>query len=249
MRIAGKLTFKRFLIGLLILPVLVILSVILYYFYYLNFSEKLTFKVTDNIIVINDIMTSMYIVKGDNGYIAVDTGMDESIIEKGLELHGLKKTDIKVIFLTHSDFDHVMLLDLFPKADIYISEAEYRMVDSGVTRFNWLPFYKNSLPERKYNLLKDGDEIDTAGLKIKCILIPGHTEGSMAYLYNEEYLFSGDAFRLKNGKISLPIKKQYVMNSDMQSESINKLAAYKKIKLILTANSGISADINYALAE
>lgn len=38
-------------------------------------------------------------------------------------------------------------------------------------------------------LLKDGDILDIDGIKIDCILVPGHTWRHMVYLIDDKYLF------------------------------------------------------------
>jgi hydroxyacylglutathione hydrolase len=40
--------------------------------------------------------------------------------------------------------------------------------------------------------LEDGDELTTGGLAIRALHIPGHTEGQLAYLVNDERVFTGD---------------------------------------------------------
>ena len=41
-------------------------------------------------------------------------------------------------------------------------------------------------------LLQDGQILDINGIKVECILCPGHTWGHMVYLIDDEYLFTGD---------------------------------------------------------
>lgn len=46
--------------------------------------------------------------------------------------------------------------------------------------------------ENKRFLLQDGQLLDINGIKVECILCPGHTWGHMVYLIDDEYLFTGD---------------------------------------------------------
>ena len=41
-------------------------------------------------------------------------------------------------------------------------------------------------------LLRDGQVFTIDGIKIECILVPGHTWGHMVYLIDGKYLFTGD---------------------------------------------------------
>jgi glyoxylase-like metal-dependent hydrolase (beta-lactamase superfamily II) len=59
-------------------------------------------------------------------------------------------------------------------------------------------------PPEPDGLLADGDEVDVAGVKLKVIHTPGHTQGSVAF-YTEGMLFSGDTlFRGSIGRTDLP---------------------------------------------
>ena len=40
--------------------------------------------------------------------------------------------------------------------------------------------------------LQDGQILDFDGIKVECILVPGHTWGHMVYLIDDTYLFTGD---------------------------------------------------------
>ena len=44
----------------------------------------------------------------------------------------------------------------------------------------------------KKELLKDGQVFTIGGIKIECILVPGHTWGHMVYLIDDTYLFTED---------------------------------------------------------
>ena len=43
-------------------------------------------------------------------------------------------------------------------------------------------------------LLRDGQVFEIDGIRIECLLVPGHTWGHMVYLIDDQYLFLG-AFR------------------------------------------------------
>jgi hypothetical protein len=59
----------------------------------------------------------------------------------------------------------------------------------------------------------------------------------MGYLVDGKYLFSGDAFRIKKGKLKPPHKKLFVMNLDKMNESIENVNKIKGIEYIFTGNS------------
>jgi len=103
----------------------------------------------------------------------------------------------------------------------------------------------NNLQQEAYNLLDDGQEIKYPGLTIKCILTPGHTPGSMSYLINGKYLFTGDVLKLINGKVE---EFHHFINMDTENDikSIDKLSRLTGVEYILTAHYGISSDFTGA---
>ena len=69
-------------------------------------------------------------------------------------------------------------------------------------------------------LLADGDTIDISGMHFTVISTPGHTKGSVCYLY-EDAVFSGDTlFRGTCGRCDF-----YGGNSHAMRDSLAKLAA------------------------
>lgn len=189
----------------------------------------------------------MYLVKSDSGYIAIDTGYFESFVRRGLEYNNITTEEIKYLLITHSDADHVNNINLFNRAKIFFPSEEKGMLDHKSQRFTFLPFYKNNIDMNGFLLTKDYDEIKIGGRKIKCISLPGHTDGSMGYLVDNKYLFTGDALRLKNGKIAIPFRKYFVSDKNAMLESINKVANLDSVEFIFTAHSGFTADFNFAV--
>jgi len=118
------------------------------------------------------------------------------------------------------------------------------MINGEVSRFL---FFGNSLNGRAFITSEDNQEIIISNQKIKGILVPGHTVGSMCYLVNDKYLFTGDALSLKNGKVE-PFNKFFNMDSEKALESINKLKELPKAKYILTAHYGFSNEYKSAFS-
>ncbi|MBZ9609909.1 MBL fold metallo-hydrolase [Clostridium estertheticum] len=93
----------------------------------------------------------------------------------------LKKSKSKLvaIFLSHSHFDHVNLVNSLVyrhNSIVYMSEKEIDYYD-----FRCLNLYP----------LKNNEEIIIGNMKIQCLLTPGHTKGSMCYQIYDN-VFTGD---------------------------------------------------------
>ncbi|MDO4187475.1 MAG: MBL fold metallo-hydrolase [Lachnospiraceae bacterium] len=123
--------------------------------------------------------------------------------------NALLKNDIKVaaIMLTHGHFDHILgVNELKEKADVkvYASELEKNVLASA--DLNVSNQTGRSCTISPDVLLKDGEVVEIAGIKIKMISTPGHTEGSACYLNEEEgLLIAGDTlFAGSCGRTDLP---------------------------------------------
>lgn len=208
-----------------------------YYLYQINASD-FSYKINKEIIIINDPLVSTYLIKCDSGYIAIDAGLLVSNTAKALSINKILPDEVKFVFMTHSDIDHHRAAELFKNAAIYISAPEIEMIKNNVPRISILPFIKNYFTLQGYKTLHDREELLIGKKRIKCILLPGHTDGSMGYLVDGKYLFSGDAFRIKKGKLAPPNKKLFVMNLDKMNESIENVNKIKGIEYIFTGSSG-----------
>ena len=112
---------------------------------------------------------------------------------------GLKITDI---VLTHGHFDHILALkELKEKTGATLSVFE-KTADFMRDPVRNLAQYMNiEIPPTKPDkLLKDGDEIDFRGNKIKVLHTPGHTEDSICLLSGKTLLSGDTLFRHSIGR-------------------------------------------------
>lgn len=137
---------------------------------------------------VGDYHTNCYFVinEGTKEAIIIDPGSEEDeLIENIKEL----KITPKAIFITHAHHDHTGAIDairLNYDIPIYLNKKDEQMVAEGKK------FYGPLCSDIKYiNNIKENDEIDMAGLKIKCMETPGHTPGGVCYII-DNYMFSGD---------------------------------------------------------
>lgn len=188
----------------------------------------------------NSGFSTVYVIKTENGHILFDAGANAAELEASLLELGIDPADVRWVFLTHSDYDHVAGLPLFPNAEIFMSEDELPLVNGTVKR-NFMGW--NSLPKGidvdRITLLPDGQEINFYRMRLKCIKAPGHTIGSMLYLVDGLLLFSGDAFKVVNGKIKV------------HPFSMDKAQAKKTIKQVrsIVRNSDIVLTSHYGYHE
>jgi len=162
------------------------------------------------IIPFDSSVNTCYIIK-DRGAILIDGAWEKeaSSFSEMLGRHGMKPEEIKLIVITHGDFDHVSgarELKEITGADIAIHENDRRNLEEGI--FHWpegvTPWGKASRamfkpllkkkaafrPVKADLVLGDNDQsLEEFGISGKIIYTPGHTFGSVSVL-----LDSGEAF-------------------------------------------------------
>ncbi len=211
---------------------------------YSKFRLVKTSVINNEILAVWNKIVNVYLVKTSSGWIAFDAGTDSGHLRREFKAIGLDPSEVRAVFLTHSDSDHVAGVKLFPKATFYMGANERPLATGEIRRAG--PF-KNSLdvtPE----WLADGDSVAIDGRTVRVIETPGHTPGAVSYLLDGVYLFTGDAFALKDDKIEV-FNKMFIMDEVKARESILRLTSRRGIKMILTAHYGITERVDEAFAE
>ena len=128
-------------------------------------------------------MVRFFLLKGTEKALLVDTGMT---VRHAKEI-AAALTSLPVLLLnTHADADHTGCNGQFDSFFMHPDdEAQYRQGGKG----------------GKLIPVRDGDEIDLGGRKLKIIHLPGHTPGSIAVLdISRRVLISGDPIQ-EHGRI------------------------------------------------
>ena len=187
----------------------------------------------DNIYIKRFLYFNLYVIKGKNGDILIDTGF---IGMKRALKRWLDKFNIKLVILTHAHVDHTWnaayIKNLY-KCKLALSKDDIENIDNRNIKStpstnkhkNWTKLMnygmKKFIPkEYKVDLkLNNNQIIKKYGLDLKIVSLPGHTKGSIGVLY-KDYLFAGDA--LVNRKKQPQIAYQ---NQDNKKA----LSSYQKI--------------------
>lgn len=198
------------------------------------FKPIRTQQLTENVYAVKTIISNFYIYTDGENTLCFDTGYMPIIIKRALRKINIIPDSISHIFLTHSDYDHVGGVKLFENAQVYLSVDEEKMITFKKPRV--LLFFNRRI-KTEYKMLKDGDITYIGKIKVKSIMTPGHTPGSMSYLVNDSILFTGDTLTIQKGKVK-PFFWLQNMNTSIQKESIKKLLKIDNIKLICTGHTG-----------
>ena len=200
-------------------------------------SHLETQEIVRGVFAIKTKNANFYIVQNDDNYIAIDAGGGSKDIARAeLSKLNIEPDKISAILLTHTDFDHISALSLFNNAVIYISKQEEQVINGSVPRFTF--GVRNKL-NYNYTTLEDNDELCFGNIRVKPILSPGHTFGSMSFLVDDKYLFVGDNLSLTNGKVGL-FNSLFNLSDDTQKESIRNLAQISSTEYIFTAHYGFT---------
>lgn len=232
-----KKTVKRILLIASALLILLIGIGLVYYFPMLTMPSVETGQIPDTNVYTVNAMSAVFLVETTNGYAMIDAGLSPKKLQESLKEIFVDPDDVKWIFLTHSDGDHLAALPLFPNANIYMSEDELPLINGTLKRSI---LGGNSMPSGvnvdRITSLSNGQELLLNGTKVECISAPGHTYGSMLYLVDDLYLFTGDAFKIKNGNIGI---HPYTMDKNLSKKTIEQLReTINGSSIVLTSHYG-----------
>lgn len=163
------------------------------------FKPLNTGRIDERVSCVREWIANIFFYSKNGTTIMIDAGYNYDRLGEKMKWLDINPADIHDILITHQDTDHVGAVEidsdlLFQNARLYMSEIESRYLTGEVRRKVIFGHYK--LPMVKTNnrktLLQDGQILDINGIKVECILCPGHTWGHMVYLIDDEYLFTGD---------------------------------------------------------
>lgn len=196
--------------------------------------------------LVKDGYVCVFVLDAGPGQVAlVDAGNDPkgAAILAELARRHLGPDAVRAIFLTHGHPDHTNGAPLFPRAQVMALAAEVAVVEGRERTRGPLP---QLLPAKDVGVrishpLQDGEQVQLGTLLVKVYALPGHTQGSAAYLANG-VLFTGDgADATKDGKL-VPAKWLFSDSVDQDVASLKSLAgrlAAEDVKVIAAAHTGI----------
>jgi hydroxyacylglutathione hydrolase len=190
-----------------------------------------------------------YLPKADDGgYILVDTGgpNKRTELEEELERNGCKSGNLRLIILTHGDFDHtgnaaylrkkygpkiVMHYDdtgMVEQGDMFFNRKRGNVLLRMVTKVLTSIFLGFDKSERfkPDSYVDDGYGLCEYGLDAKVIYIPGHSKGSIGILTGSGDLFCGDLFTNGDRK-GQPNLNSIIDDKVLANTSVEKLKSLK----------------------
>lgn len=157
--------------------------------------------------VIGSIGTNCYILKNTqtNEGVMIDTADN---YDAAVSFIDRCNCTLKAILLTHGHYDHMTVArDIADKYGVKIYACEYEKHTLANPDINLSSHMgRGGIRMSADYWIKDGEELDIAGIKILAIHTPGHTEGGMSYYVKDlSSLFSGDTlFAESVGRTDFP---------------------------------------------
>lgn len=190
-------------------------------------------------LVVGDLQENCFILFDENkDAFIVDPGDSSKNIINVIEKNNLS---IKFILLTHGHFDHVGAVATLKEkynVPIYLSEKDKNFLEKP-EEVRASAFGIQIEPAKVDYFVKDKDEIKFSQDIIKVIETPGHTIGSVCYLF-KNLLFSGDTlFNGSIGRTDFPESDHNLM-----MESLKKLKNLDDDIFVLSGH-GPESQMNY----
>ena len=169
--------------------------------------------------------TNTYLItKGDKA-ILVDPGLDfVSILDE------VKKYQVLAVLITHAHVDHIDGCG-YIDAPIYVGKEDIINFDDLSKSLYSMTYMKPSYNSKNLNIngVSDNEIINIDEFSFKVIHTPGHTEGSVCYLYYDN-LFSGDTlFSGSIGRVDFPggsMKKMKESLKKLKSNCSDNIVVY-----------------------
>jgi hydroxyacylglutathione hydrolase len=206
-----------------------------------------TMLIKEGTFAIHGNMADMFAIQKDGIIVAFDAGDNLDKIKQSFNSLSLDPANVKAVFLTHSDADHLAGLPLFHNAVVHISRDEVPVAEGKIARHFMGIAHSNKFNCAKARKLVDGDTVMVGNMVIRAIATPGHTAGSMSYVIDSG-LFCGDLCVLKEGGIE-PMIDIFTEDKSTDEKSIGKITSMPDIAAIYTAHSGWTFDISKASAR
>lgn len=154
------------------------------------------------------------LVRGDRR-VLVETGPPAYVplITAGLARHGLARSDVTDVLVTHAHWDHLSNITMFPQARVWMGPDEFEWALALAPDEPFIPHaHLRELRRRGVERAVDGDEV-LPGIAV--IGTPGHTPGHVAYTAHTTegpMVFAGDSvknlYELATGDVDSTLDRQ-----------------------------------------
>ncbi len=223
------------------------------------FKPLNTGRIDERVACVREWVANIFFYTKSGATIMIDAGYNYPRLREKMGWLDIDPASIRHILITHQDTDHVGALEtdsdlLFRDATVYLSEIENRYLTGEARRRVIYHLYKLPMvkTDNKRVTLTDGQILNIEGIRVECILVPGHTWGHMVYLIDDEYLFTGDTiwFGADGGYsfISTLAESNKIAVKNLEKLEAN-LRSRKGRIAVITGHTGWSDDLDFVFAH
>lgn len=148
------------------------------------------FRMADGLWYVGDKAVCVHLIETKDGLILLDAGYPNAahLVVDNIWRAGFDPADVKWILHTHLHFDHFGVSSEFQR--LYGTKLAISAVDAASMRenprrtsleFSHTDFIENPIFDRE---LEDGEIFEFGGVKIRCVLTPGHSLGVMSFFFD-----------------------------------------------------------------
>lgn len=151
-----------------------------------------------------------YVFELDEGGVGlIDATMNPEAVSAKEILVELGKTseDVRAILFTHGHNDHTAGAFAFPDAELYTLERRIPSIEAA---------------GRRLNILADGERVNLSGTIVEVFHVPGHTNGSTAYLVHNVLFVRDSAGAARRGTVAP--NPLFSEDSNLNEQSLRNLA-------------------------
>jgi metallo-beta-lactamase class B len=142
-------------------------------------------RLFDNLYAVGNEDTVVYAITTSAGIILIDSGYPgtiETVIIPALMALGLDPADVRYVLLAHGHADHYGGAALFQSrygARIGAAEADWAIIPDATSSSGTT----DPMPPRRDLILREGTPVTLGDVSVMPIAIPGHTPGSLAFVF------------------------------------------------------------------
>ena len=223
------------------------------------FKPLNTGRIDERVACVREWVANIFFYTKNGTTLMIDAGYNYARLQEKMGWLDIDPATIRHILITHQDTDHVGALEpdserLFKDATVYIGEIENRYLTGEKRRKVIHGLYKLPMVkiDNKKVLLKDGDVFTIDGIKVECLLAPGHTWGHMVYLIDDAYLFTGDTiwFGADGGYSFISTLAEDNRLAVRSLEALEKKLRVKGVHpKVITGHTGWTDDLDFTFAH
>lgn len=201
----------------------------------------------------NEGTVAVFLVPGEGRkFSLVETGPASTLesVKAGIAEASFELEDLENILLTHIHLDHAGAAGALAAetgATVYVHDIgaphlidPSRLMASATRIYGdkmdslWGPM--TPIPEAQIKTLHGGETLKLGGHKVEVIYTPGHASHHVAYLLDEDALFTGDAaaIHLRGSSVVRPALPPPEIDLETWRETAQKMLAAKPKRLLLT---------------